>query len=123
MSNFQESNLLFVYGSLKSDRDNEYRHALFHKSTFLGEASVEGYIETAHDFPRGFHEPGCGCYFGGELYQIDDESLFDLLDVYEGCSNNDKEPYEYFRIKVPAILNNGSKVMAHFYQYNFEFGS
>lgn len=56
----------------------------------------------------------------GELYRIHDGAsaeLFDVLDRYEGCSEDDPEPHEFFRHQ-REVLWQQQVVEAWVYIYN-----
>jgi len=67
-----------VYGTLREGFPN---HALLHKSTLIGEATVPGRMHDLGPFPAVcLHEKGT---VKVELYEVDEETL-ELLDRLEG---------------------------------------
>lgn len=58
----------------------------------------------------------------GELYAIHEgasEELFNVLDRYEGCSEDDPEPHEFFRHRLEALQQADQQVVeAWVYLYN-----
>jgi gamma-glutamylcyclotransferase (GGCT)/AIG2-like uncharacterized protein YtfP len=76
-------NLLFVYGTLRSEFENEYARLLRQRAERLGTATVRGSIYRLGDYP-GFRRLPEG-EVRGELYRLSDpESTLALLDAYEG---------------------------------------
>ena len=75
--------LLFVYGTLRSEFDNEYARMLRAGSESLGRAAVMGSIFRLGDYP-GYrpHPPG---EVHGDLYRLTDpERMLAILDAWEG---------------------------------------
>lgn len=87
--------LLFVYGTLRSQFDNRYARLLREGSEFAGRATAPGTLyRISHD--PGLHYPGYRPephgVVHGELYRLrDPETMLRLLDEYEG------EEYERVR--------------------------
>lgn len=98
---------MFVYGTLKKGHSN---HKLLKRSTYIGEATIEGYCI----YDLGFY-PGIkveeGSQVAGELYEITDQVLKDL-DRLEG------EGYLYKREMTEARLMNGERIETAVYVYN-----
>src|SRR4051812_5244142 len=73
--------LLFVYGTLRSDFDNDWARALRRIGSPLGKASAPGSLFRREHYPA-YREDPVGTVHG-ELYEVP-ESVFELLDDYEG---------------------------------------
>lgn len=114
---------IFVYGSLMSGHENEFREILMAKSAFVGRAVVTGTCNRSGEFPRAVYNADTQKLIEGEVYLIKDQNLLESLDAYEGCSESDEKPYEYLRVVVPVRLPNGETLSCFFYQYNEEYDS
>ena len=76
-------NLLFVYGTLRSEFDNEYARLLRSQAEPVGRATVTGSIYRVQHFPAFRPEPAGEVR--GELYRLrDPETTLKALDEYEG---------------------------------------
>jgi gamma-glutamylcyclotransferase (GGCT)/AIG2-like uncharacterized protein YtfP len=85
-------NLLFVYGTLRSDFDNPHARLLRERATLVGHATVSGSIFHISHYPGFRPEPAGEVH--GELYRLHDAATLDVLDDYEG------EEYERVTIEV-----------------------
>jgi gamma-glutamylcyclotransferase (GGCT)/AIG2-like uncharacterized protein YtfP len=85
-------NLLFVYGTLRSEFDNRYARLLRKQASLVGRATVRGAIYRISHYPGYRAEPGGEVR--GELYELHDAATLETLDDYEGPE------FERVRIKV-----------------------
>ena len=109
---------LFVYGSLMSAFNHEMHNFLKEKCVFLGRAKVSGELFDLGDYPGAIISQAAHSFIQGELYQIQDLSIFEMLDIYEGCSLQDPLPYEYIRIVASVFMSDYASVDAWVYHYN-----
>ena len=98
-------NLLFVYGTLRSEFDNRYARLLRKQATLVGRATVSGSIYRVSHYPGYRAEPAGEVQ--GELYELHDAGTLETLDHYEGS--------EFERVKIEA---NGAA--AWVYQFKEE---
>lgn len=76
-------NLLFVYGTLRSEFNNRYARLLRSQAELVGKASVRGSIYRVEHYPAYRPEPPGEVH--GELYRMrDPETTLKALDEYEG---------------------------------------
>lgn len=76
-------NLLFVYGTLRSEFDNQYARLLRSQADLIGRATVPGSIYRVEHYPAFRREPAGQVH--GELYRLrDQETTLKALDEYEG---------------------------------------
>jgi len=76
-------NLLFVYGTLRSEFDNRYARLLRSQAELVGRAIVPGSIYRVAHYPAFRPEPVGEVY--GEMYRLSDpEATLKALDEYEG---------------------------------------
>lgn len=76
-------NLLFVYGTLRSEFDNRHARLLRAKAALVGRATVPGSIYRIRHYPG--YKPDPAGEVHGELYRLTDpEGTLAALDEYEG---------------------------------------
>jgi gamma-glutamylcyclotransferase (GGCT)/AIG2-like uncharacterized protein YtfP len=95
-------NLLFVYGTLRSEFDNRYARLLRKQATLIGRATVPGAIYRVDHYPGYRPEPAGEVH--GELYELHDAAMLETLDDYEGS--------EFERVAIQ--VNGGSAWIYHF---------
>ena len=75
--------LIFVYGTLRSEFNNRYARLLRKEGTLVGPATVRGSIHRVRHFPAFRPEPAGEVR--GELYRLHrPEATLKALDEYEG---------------------------------------
>ena len=75
--------MLFVYGTLRSEFNNQYARLLRAQAELIGPATVPGSIYRVSHYPAYRPEPGGEVH--GELYRLTDpETTLKALDEYEG---------------------------------------
>ncbi|HTA41486.1 MAG TPA: gamma-glutamylcyclotransferase family protein [Bryobacteraceae bacterium] len=75
--------LLFVYGTLRSEFDNRYARLLREDATLIGKSTVRGSIYRVRHFPA--FRAGFEGEVRGELYRLHQpEATLKALDDYEG---------------------------------------
>ena len=110
--------LLFVYGSLRSDVKSSWQ-VLMAGAQHLGYAYVQGRLYAMADYP-GLIASACKkAHVTGELYQICDEGLLSRLDEYEECTAAYPAPQAYQRQYWPVYFS-GVWVWAWVYVYQLE---
>jgi gamma-glutamylcyclotransferase (GGCT)/AIG2-like uncharacterized protein YtfP len=75
-------NLLFVYGTLRSEFNNQYARLLRKQAALVGRATVSGSIYRIRHYPGYRTEPAGEVH--GELYELSDAAILETLDDYEG---------------------------------------
>ena len=76
-------NLLFVYGTLRSEFNNQYARLLRSQAELVRKASVLGSIYRVEHYPA--YRPEPRGEVRGEIYQLaDPETTLKILDEYEG---------------------------------------
>jgi gamma-glutamylcyclotransferase (GGCT)/AIG2-like uncharacterized protein YtfP len=75
--------MLFVYGTLRSEFNNQYATLLRSQAVLVGKATVPGSIYRIGHYPAYKAEPAGDVH--GELYSLTDpETTLKALDEYEG---------------------------------------
>lgn len=105
---------LFVYGTLRTTEGHPLHNYLRGLSDFMGAANIGGIkIELEGGYPGLLISNNADEKVEGELYRTHEDKayeLFDVLDRYEACHEDDPEPHEYFRFKRNVTLLANSKV-------------
>jgi gamma-glutamylcyclotransferase (GGCT)/AIG2-like uncharacterized protein YtfP len=97
--------LLFVYGTLRSEFDNPYARLLRSQAELVGAATVPGSIFRIGHYP-GYRPEPRGVVLG-ELYRMADPgATLKILDEYEGA--------EYERVAIRILIEEG---VGWIYQY------
>jgi gamma-glutamylcyclotransferase (GGCT)/AIG2-like uncharacterized protein YtfP len=96
--------LLFVYGTLRSEFDNPFALRLRLEARLVGRATVAGSIYRVAEYPGYWPEPAGEVH--GEVYELLGPATLQALDEYEGP--------EYER--VAATVSTGERVWI----YRFE---
>jgi len=113
---------LFIYGTLRTTEGHPLHNYLRGLSDFLGAAHIGGIKVDLGGYPGLLLSGDVSERVAGELYRIHpgaSEELFDVLDRYEGCHENDPEPHEYFRHRQDVMLQADEKIYeAWVYIYN-----
>ena len=101
---------LFVYGTLRSGFHNRYARMLRNQAVLVGGGQVQGRVYRMFGYPALRLARSCG-FVRGELYAVrDPNSLFKVLDRYEGRS--------YRRVICRAQLNERA-VYAWVYEWRW----
>ena len=113
---------LFVYGTLRTSEGHPMHNYLRALCDFIGAASIGGIKVDLGGYPGLLLSGNPQERVEGELYRIHDGAsaeLFEVLDRYEGCHEEDPEPHEYFRHRQDVIASIDQQVYeAWVYIYN-----
>jgi gamma-glutamylcyclotransferase (GGCT)/AIG2-like uncharacterized protein YtfP len=98
----QKNMYLFVYGTLKSNFDNEMANFLHHNASLLGEATIGGRLYLLGWYP-GLVLDHTAYPVKGEVYcmNTNSENILKKLDTYEGVDSGD-----YRRVLRPVTIAN-----------------
>ena len=121
MTSDGDSNLMFVYGTLRRGSANEFSEILAQNASFAGEALVRGRLFNLGSYPALVISDAPNEKVRGDLYEISRskrQAVLDLLDRYEGCAPSDPQPHEYRRAIVDVFTATGSKLKAWTYLLN-----
>ena len=107
------TDLLFVYGTLRSGFDNPYAQLLRQRAELLGPATAQGSIYRVRHYPafRPEAHPAASGVVHGELYRMfpDPAALLQALDDYEDV--------EFTRVPI-AVEQGGGAHSAWIYRYD-----
>ena len=125
----QPCDKLFVYGTLLSGFHNAHAVGLRHAATLIGSATYRGKMFRVSG-PRGVlvypvvvasDDPTDVVH--GELYRVNDRSVLDRLDAYEGCAADSPRPHEYRRKVAEVMLEDGVTAQAMLYVFQGNAGT
>jgi len=110
---------LFVYGTLRSEFQNEFARLLRAGSVFVGKARIRGRLYRLDGYPGLKLSRSGGDWASGEVYLLrDPEATLSALDAYEGCAPGDPPPHEFERVRAAAVMEDGSAADVWVYVYN-----
>ena len=113
---------LFVYGTLRTIEGHPMHNYLRAFCDNLGDATIGGIKVDLGGYPGLLPSGDPAARVEGELYRIHNgasDKLFEALDRYEGCSEDDLEPHEYFRHRQDVTLKDDFEIYeAWVYLYN-----
>ncbi|OAI05479.1 gamma-glutamylcyclotransferase family protein [Methylomonas methanica] len=108
---------LFVYGTLRRNRQSQSQHAFLEACDYLSDASMPGELYEIEAYPGAI--TGGTKLVKGELYLMQNpEQTLSALDIYEECAAHFPQPHEYIRRELQVSLPDGQTVSAWTYLYN-----
>lgn len=108
-----KNSLLFVYGTLLKGLRRGHGIHFGKRTRFIGPATVKGRLIDLGEYPALVKTSANDGVVVGELYDIIDQDLWNIIDDYEGI--HDPNP-EYRREKIYATIN-GQRKQVHAYLY------
>lgn len=113
-----ESDLLFVYGTLRGDVGHPMHGELRRLAVHAGLARLPARLYDLGTYP-GIVAPRFPAeQVLGEVYRLRDPfAALEILDRYEGCTSSDPEPHEFRRAVAQVRLLHGEAVSAWVYWY------
>ncbi|MCQ8118348.1 gamma-glutamylcyclotransferase family protein [Methylomonas rosea] len=112
-----QTQYLFVYGTLRRNRQNQRQHPFLDACDFISSASAFGELYEISGYPGAI--AGGTALITGEIYLMQDpERTLSALDIYEECAAHFPQPHEYIRRELQVSLPGGQTVSAWIYLYN-----
>jgi len=112
------SDLLFVYGTLRSDVAGSRFALMAADATRVGRARVRGRLFDLGHYPGLVAAPDGDAWVGGEVHRLrEPEATLARLDEYEGCAAGTPGPHEFERSVEEIVLDAGDTVRAWVYHY------
>jgi len=112
-------NLLFVYGTLLQGIQSNIAQYFHANSSFLSEGYMQGQLYDLGMYPGAVFNSESEYKVYGHIFQLKNPiSVLKILDEYEGCSPERKQPTEYLRKQIPIFMEN-KKIDCWVYVYNF----
>jgi pyruvate carboxylase len=110
---------LFVYGTLRKNGGNSHYNILIENSLFKSDATFCGKLFEISNYPGAILSNNLNDEIKGEVYSLNNNSnILSILDEYEECSDNFKQPTLFLREKHIVTLSNKMKLLAWIYLFN-----
>jgi len=117
-------NYLFVYGTLRKEFGLQLSKDIGEDIVYVGSAAIKGELYDIGDYPAALPTQDENAKIAGEIYEVNHpRKVFKLLDEYEGYDRKHLESSEYYRRKEMLEMENGNKIQAWVYWYNFPVGN
>lgn len=111
-----QTDLLFVYGTLRRGSDHENAARLARESSLLGTATLRGTLYRVSWHPALVLE-GEDTVTGDLLRLTDPAASLPWLDAFESCGPDDPPPHDYRR-EIAEVLTADGAVQAMVYVWN-----
>lgn len=117
------TDLLFVYGTLRSDSGHEMHAELARVADLVGQATFRGRLYKLRDYPGAVASDDPADRVHGELYRLHDPArTIPTLDEYEGCGPGFVSS-EFERVEADITLAGRDTVRAWIYVYRKPIGA
>lgn len=117
----EESNYLFVYGTLLKDFDSYMSKFLNNNSEFIGKGYFHGKLYEVSWYPGAVLSEDVTEKVYGHLFKIlNNKKTFKILDDYEGISETAEYSDEYVRVLINTHLETGDQLKSWVYVYNHD---
>jgi gamma-glutamylcyclotransferase (GGCT)/AIG2-like uncharacterized protein YtfP len=111
---------IFVYGTLMKDTNHPMSNLIRQKSRFIGDALLKGKLFLVDYYPGAVASNNGNDLVKGEVYALKDVAqVLEALDEYEEYDPSHEKDSEFIRRKLDVTLENGTKLTAWVYLYNF----
>jgi gamma-glutamylcyclotransferase (GGCT)/AIG2-like uncharacterized protein YtfP len=115
-----QTNYLFVYGTLRKGFGLHLSDEIKDDLVYVGGATINGELYDIGEYPAALPSPEKDSKISGEIYLLlHPRKVFKILDEYEGYDRENIEKSEYYRKKESLELDNGKRIDAWVYWYNF----
>lgn len=114
-----DSDLLFVYGTLRPSFTNTYAQYLRQHSQYVGDGKFPGQLLNLVNYPGAIYQPESTANVYGSIYNIsaNKQHLLTYLDDYEGIGEAFENPHEYIRTVI-EVSSGDNTVACWIYLYN-----
>ena len=112
---------LFVYGTLRKGFDLPLKKKISQNIEWMGGSEIKGKLYDIGKYPGALPlEKNEKSVIRGEVIRINNPvKVMKVLDNYEGYDPKKLKDSEYYREREKVVLENGKKVDAWVYWYNF----
>lgn len=108
------SKYLFVYGTLRSEFNNEMAQLLRENATYLRDGNIKGQLYDVGTYPALIYNDNTDILIKGQIFEMDDmEQIFEFLDPYEGVDDE-----FYVRQIIPIEVEKKSFLPCWVYIFN-----
>ncbi|OEK08239.1 hypothetical protein A8C32_01900 [Flavivirga aquatica] len=112
---------LFVYGTLLKDANNDMSKFLASQSECIGQGYFKGKLYQVSWYPGAIVSDKSSEKVYGSIFKLKDaETVFNVLDEYEGIGEQYPKPHLFKKEQIIAFLEDGSSIEASVYVYNRE---
>lgn len=113
------TDLLFVYGTLRRDTDSEMYRLLAKYAEFVSDGTYQGRLYKIDYYPGVVPSDNPDERVMGEIFALrEPETVLTKLDQYEECGSGFPDPTEYVRRSETILLKDGTECRAWVYIYN-----
>lgn len=113
------TDLLFVYGTLRRASPSEMNEVLRQNAEFLSTGCFQGILYQVDGYPGAVPSADRNDRVVGELYRLRQPSeILARLDAYEECGPEFPPPTEFVRRQAMITTNSGREIEAWIYLYN-----
>ncbi|GAB4042593.1 gamma-glutamylcyclotransferase family protein [Spirosoma jeollabukense] len=118
-----DSDLLFVYGTLRPSFTNTHAQYLHKHSQYVGDGKFWGQLFDLGNYPGAIYQPETTAVVYGSIFNISANKphLLTYLDNYEGIGEAFEKPHEYIRTVIEVSFGDGI-VACWIYLYNLSVG-
>lgn len=113
----EDTNLLFVYGTLMRGIKSYMSKFLERNSRFIGIGYFEGRLFDLGSYPGLVKDNNSPYKVLGHIFEINEFAVLKQLDIYEGNPTGFSEDYEYVR-KLANVNFNTTVLKTWIYLYN-----
>ena len=111
---------LFVYGTLRNGVSLPINQQIAKDIEWVGASQIKGRLYDIGEYPGALPAEKSNSLIKGEILRIKKpRKVLKLLDEYEGYNSKNVKTSEYYRKKEIVELEDGNKVQAWVYWYNF----
>ncbi|WP_435139181.1 gamma-glutamylcyclotransferase family protein [Formosa sp. A9] len=113
------SKYLFVYGTLMQQSKHEMALFLNAHSKFIDHGYCHAKLFEVDGYPGAVLSANKKHRVYGQIYELDNtETVFKVLDIYEGINPLLPEPFLYKRELIPVFTSENTAVISWMYLYN-----
>lgn len=113
----KDTNLLFVYGTLKNESNHEMAKYLRANANYVGAGRINAKLYLVSWYPAIKLTGNNNDYVHGDLFEVEDTHVWSKIDIFEDCQENNPNSL-YSKRCVSCELNNGETKNAWVYEYN-----
>ena len=108
---------LFVYGTLRK----EFQHSTFKNIEpyvqFINKGHFMGHQFEIDWYPGAINTKENAYPIIGDIYEVFDKKVWEILDEYEGCSTKDRLPHEYIKKRLDITTSSKKQLKAIVYLF------
>lgn len=121
----EDSQYLFVYGTLRDPSVNHKAHYLKQNATLIGGAEIQAKLYKVSWYPAIVLSESPSDKVYGEIYKLDEQNkevVLHEIDGYEGIYDSNDDSEEYERVITTAQSLDGKSFKCWVYNYKASIG-